>query len=181
MDCNKIKHILFLPYQAKNGSCAFLSHGSKIKKTKITPDQLCPQEGACPHGTLIHKAQSKLRKSIQNRRSDADKKILCVQKENKFQRIMGQTVDANCTITSPNIKWTESKKNITLHSSLLILRPPFFTRNPTPSILHSASFNFQPYSKGWSLTSKKPFLSILKKIVIVFFELEFRGATRPLF
>jgi hypothetical protein len=34
------------------------------------------------------------------------------------------------------------QKHITLHSSLLILRPPFFTRNPTPSILHSASLTF---------------------------------------
>ena len=40
-------------------------------------------------------------------------------------------------------------------------RPSFFTLNPTPSILHSASFNFQPYSRGWSLTSKKPFLFCL--------------------
>jgi hypothetical protein len=36
--------------------------------------------------------------------------------------------------------------------------PSFFTLNHTPSILHSASFKFQPYSRGWSLTSKKPFL-----------------------
>ena len=26
---------------------------------------------------------------------------------------------------------------------------------------YSASFNFQPYSRGWSLTSKKPFLSLI--------------------
>ena len=43
--------------------------------------------------------------------------------------------------------------------------PSFFTLNLTPSILHSqssilhsSSFNFQPYSRGRSLTSKKPFL-----------------------
>jgi hypothetical protein len=40
----------------------------------------------------------------------------------------------------------------------LTRHPSFFTLNPTPSILNSASFNFQPDSKGWSLTSKKPFL-----------------------
>ena len=50
------------------------------------------------------------------------------------------------------------QKHITIHSSLLILHPPFFTLNPTPPILHSASFNFQPYSRGCSLTWKKPFL-----------------------
>jgi hypothetical protein len=38
--------------------------------------------------------------------------------------------------------------------------PSFFTLKPTPSIIHSASFNFHPYSRGWSLTSKKPFLFI---------------------
>ena len=49
----------------------------------------------------------------------------------------------------------------TIYSSLLFLHSPFFTFNPTPSTCHSASFNFQPYSRGWSLTSKKPFLSYL--------------------
>ena len=39
----------------------------------------------------------------------------------------------------------------TLHSSLLILHPLFFTLNPTPSILHPSTFSL-------SLTSKKPFL-----------------------
>ena len=34
-----------------------------------------------------------------------------------------------------------------IHSSLLILHPPFFT--------------LQPYSRGWSLASKKPFLFII--------------------
>ena len=37
------------------------------------------------------------------------------------------------------------QKDITINSSLLILHPPFFTLNPTPPILYSASFNFQPY------------------------------------
>ena len=37
------------------------------------------------------------------------------------------------------------QKHITFHSSLLFLYPPIFTLNPSPSILHSASFNFQPY------------------------------------
>ena len=37
----------------------------------------------------------------------------------------------------------------------------FSTLNLTPFILHSGSFNFQPYSRGRSLTSKKPFLSII--------------------
>ena len=36
--------------------------------------------------------------------------------------------------------------------------PLFFTLNLTPFILQFASFNFKPYSRGWSLTSKKPFL-----------------------
>jgi hypothetical protein len=54
---------------------------------------------------------------------------------------------------------------------LLILHHPFFILNPPPSILHSASFNFQPYSRGRSLTLKKPFLSFvaclgLMKIII---------------
>ena len=38
------------------------------------------------------------------------------------------------------------------------LYPSFFTLNPTPFILHYAFFNFQSYSRGWSLTSKKSFL-----------------------
>ena len=41
----------------------------------------------------------------------------------------------------------------TLHSSHSILHLPFFTLNHTPSILQSASFNFQPYSRVQSLTS----------------------------
>ena len=32
---------------------------------------------------------------------------------------------------------------------------------PTPSARHSESLNFQPYSRGWSLMSKKPFLLFL--------------------
>ena len=36
--------------------------------------------------------------------------------------------------------------------------PSSFTLNLTHSILHSASFNFQPYSRGGSLTLKKTFL-----------------------
>ena len=32
------------------------------------------------------------------------------------------------------------------------------TLNHTPSILHPIFFNFQPHSRGWSLTWKKPFL-----------------------
>jgi hypothetical protein len=47
---------------------------------------------------------------------------------------------------------------ILIHSSLLILHPPLFAVNHTPFIIHSASFNFQPYSRGLSLTSKKSFL-----------------------
>ena len=45
-----------------------------------------------------------------------------------------------------------NQKHITLHSSLLIMI------NLLPPILHSASFNFQPYRRGRSLTLKKPFL-----------------------
>ena len=67
-------------------------------------------------------------------------------------------------------------KHIAIISSLLNLHPPFFTLKPTPSILHfqshslhssllilhphSSHFNFEPHSKGWSLTSKKPFLFV---------------------
>ena len=59
------------------------------------------------------------------------------------------------------------QKNITLHSSLLFLHPPFFTLKP--STLHSSLFNFQPYSSGRSLTSKKPFLLVFSVIVFCFF------------
>ena len=51
-----------------------------------------------------------------------------------------------------------SQKHINIHSSLLILRPPFFTLNPTP---FSLFFNFKPFSRGWSLTSKKPFFGYI--------------------
>ena len=53
------------------------------------------------------------------------------------------------------------QKKFTLYSSPLILHPSFFDLNPTPSILHPASINFHPYSSGWSLTLKKPFLFVL--------------------
>jgi hypothetical protein len=46
----------------------------------------------------------------------------------------------------------------TLISSLLNLHPPFITLNPTPFVIHPIFFNFQPHSRGWSLTSKKHFL-----------------------
>ena len=42
------------------------------------------------------------------------------------------------------------------HSSLLILHPPYFTHNSTPSILHFVSFNFQPHRRGGSLTLRNP-------------------------
>ena len=43
-----------------------------------------------------------------------------------------------------------NQKHISLHSSLSITPPPL--------ILHSRYFNFQPYSRGCSLTLKKTFL-----------------------
>ena len=36
--------------------------------------------------------------------------------------------------------------------------PSFFTLNPTPSLLHSASFKFKPYSRSRSVTQKIPLL-----------------------
>ena len=59
-----------------------------------------------------------------------------------------------------------NQRQNTLHSSLLILHPPFFIDIHTPSIIHSAYFNFQPYSRVQSLTLKKPFVpsSFLVKI-----------------
>ena len=61
------------------------------------------------------------------------------------------------------------QKHITLHFSLLILHPPFFTLNPTRSILQSASFNFQPYNtivnRGRSLFLRNPPCLIVLKTI----------------
>ena len=42
----------------------------------------------------------------------------------------------------------------------------FFTQNNTPSFIHFASFNFQPYRWGQSWTLKKPFLYSLHFVLL---------------
>ena len=86
-----------------------------------------------------------LGKSSQSKRSEAGMK-------NSYVPKMKQLMPNQTILPKP----------ITLLSSLLILHPPLFTLNPPPPILHSASFNFQPYSRGRSLTSKKPFFISIK-------------------
>jgi hypothetical protein len=82
-------------------------------------------------------------------------RIVCTKRKQVHQN---ELVYAH-TIRSSNVKWTESKKHLTLRSSLLMLHPSFFTLNPSRFVLLSASFNFQSYCRYQSLTSKKPFLS----------------------
>ena len=66
-----------------------------------------------------------------------------------------------------NIKWTVTRNTFSfiLHYSLFL----------TPSILYSASFNFQSYSRGWSLTQKKTFLLELHT-EIMFWQTYIEGA-----
>ena len=80
-----------------------------------------------------------------------------------FKNLENPGISQNCWLLVPVENSLTGLPLYAICSSLSILHPQFSTLNPTPSILHSASFNFQPYSRCRSLTLKKPILIYIFK------------------